>query len=926
MGFSIKHMISALAVSALCAAAFAQSPSETVSGEVQSQALNASVLSGNALRTGHTLTSGSLSGRIPGLLVMQTSAVPGDGASLWIRGVRTSGTDSSPLVYVDGVECDIDLVDPADIEDISVLKDASATVLYGLRGANGVILIRTKRGFESKPKVKASFSSGMVTPIHMPQVASTGEWLDYYNEMVSQEGGSAPFTASDIANYTSGTSPDLYPSVNWIEESFRTLASTSKANISATGGSSKVHYYISAAYNDCNGLLAVDRSFSYSPQINYRKFSFRSNVDIDLSKYTVLSLRISSQYRTTNSPVSSISTIMGDALSCSPVAMPKRWSDGSLSQAQEYGTVNPYNDINSQGYKRSSTMYAQSGITLLQDLTPLSLKGLRAKLDFTWAVVNGNTLSRYCNPIYYYLDPDSAYTSDGELNLRAKNNGSNYLTLSKSVTSNTTITLEPALLYDRSFGDHSLSAALLFDLRYRTENVPVSYLYSYPYKYMNFGGRVGYSYKNRYAVDLAASYSGSDNFEKGKRWGVYPAVAAEWNISEEGFWSGVKSSVDVLKIRGSYGLSGSDQTGSYSRRFVFNSTLDTYASSATFGNSGQYSPNGIVTQYTGYPDLGMERSVKADIGLYARLFGELSFSAELYSDRREGIYISDQSTPSVAGLTYSYLNAGEMLSRGIELSVSYTHNFGKDFGIDVYAIYAFNRSRLLADGKPEQAESYMNAVGHPYGQQFGLIAEGLFSSDEEIASAPVQKFGDVNVGDIRYKDLNGDNVVDYRDVTAIGYSTVPETNYSFGLTARLRRFDLSADFGGVANVTRLLSGTCIKGGADNALYLGQIYSDVAQNRWTLSNQDSGASYPRMYLEGCPNNSVPSTLWQRDMSYFRLKNVELGYSFPKNVRIFLNAGNLFTLSKFKLWDPELGTNSGAAYPMTASLIFGLNLNF
>mgnify|MGYP002521740322 CR=1 FL=1 len=883
-----------------------------------------SVVSGKDLGSGTRTLSGLLAGKVPGLLAVQSSAVPGDGSSLWIRGVRTSGTDSSPLVFVDGVECDLDLVDVEDVDKITILKDASATALYGVRGANGVILIETRHGGNSKPKVGFSAMYGLLSPINMPEMAGTMEWLGYYTDLVRQSGAPAPFTEDALLHYRNGDNQDLYPSVDWMGDSFRNLSTTSKYNVSVTGGSAKVHYYISGSYMEQNGLLNIDKSNSYSPQVDFKRFSFLSNVDMDLSPSTSLSFGISSQYKTVNSPVSSISSIMTDILTCTPVATPARFSDGTLAEPMEYGTVNPYNEINSKGYKRTSAMYAQSHITLVQDLSSLVLEGLKAKVNFTWAVVNGNSLSRYRNPIYYYINADDPYNTDGSLNLGAKNNGSNYLTLSKSVTSNTIITLEPAITYDRTFGEHSVNVVMQSDLRYRTENVPVSWLYSYPYKHLSVGGRLNYGFKNRCFVDLAASYSGSDNFEKGHRYGFYPSAAIGYTVSEEPFWNGIKPFVNVLRIKASYGVNGSDQTGSYSRRYVFNNTLDTYASGATFGTSGQYSPDGISTQYYGYPGLGMEKSVKADIGLDLELFDCLSLSAEFYTDNRSGIFIYDEKSPSVSGLENNYINVGEMDSHGFELSAAFHRDFGRSSGVEVFGTFMYNRSKVLADGKPEQPESYMNTVGHPYGQQFGLVTEGLFGSEEEIKSSPKQMFGQVNVGDIRYKDLNGDGIVDYRDVTAIGHSSVPEISYGFGFRAHFGSLDLSVGCSGFANVTRLLSGTSLKGGAENAFFLGQLHEDVARNRWTSENTD--AKYPRMYLNGSSNNSQASTWWLRDMSFLRVRDVEVGYSFLGRFRVFANAGNPLTFSKFKLWDPELGASDGAAYPMTSSYVLGLNVKF
>lgn len=898
----------------------------TAAAAQTSPAVYSTVVSGDQLASGTRTLSESLSGVVPGLLVRQTSGTPGDGASLRIRGLVSSATDADPLILINGVESDIDLVDVDDVESVAILKDASAIALYGVRGANGVILVTTKHGLESKPVVKANARFGITQPLHLPQLASTAEWIGYYNDLASQNGTASPFTADVTAKYLNGTDGNLYPSVDWVDESFKNLSTTSRYNVSVTGGSRKVHYYISGSYSDQKGLFNTDKSNSWNPQANYQRVGFHSNVDITLSKSTTLNFGIASQFKITNSPVSSISTIMSDILAASPVSGPVKYSDGSLSEPEAYSAVNPYNDINAKGYKKGTTVNAQTHVTLRQDFSSLITEGLAAKINFTFAATAGNTLSRYRNPVYYYMDTDNPYADDGSLNLYAKNDGSNYLTLSRTILGTTILTVQPAITYDRTFGDHSLSAVVQMDLRYRTQNVPTSYLYAYPYRHLALGGRIDYGFKNKLFVDAALSYSGSDNFEKGHRFGLYPSVSAAYVISEEPFWTNIKPVVSKLKINASYGLTGSDYTGYSYRRYVYNNTLDTDATSATFGTSGQYSPDGISTYYHGYAGLDMEKSTKLNIGVDLQLFDKLSITAAYYTDKREGIFMADNVSPSVSGLTNNYINVGKIDNKGFELAASYVQNFNKDYSLEVFGNFLFNRSNVIDDGYPAQPEKTMDTQGHPYGQQFGLIALGLFKDDAEIAGAPVQKFGDTNPGDIRYKDVNEDGVVDYKDMVAIGRTSIPEISYGFGFTLRLKSFDISARFAGVANVTRILSGSAIMGGAEEPLYTGQIYSDVANNRWTPANQDVNAKYPRMYLNGSTNNSVASTWRQENMGYLRLKNVEAGYTFLKKYRVFVAADNCLTFSKFKMWDPELASTTGAAYPLTSAYILGLNLTF
>ncbi len=868
------------------------------------------------------LLSTNLAGRVPGLMVSQGSGRPGEGASLWIRGRNLSEMDSNPLVLVDGVERDINILNANDIESIKVLKDAAATVLYGVRGANGVILIDTRHGFESAPKVDANLQYGVSQPVMLNRMASTEQWISYYNDMYTQTGAAAPFTKEETAHYLSGDMPDRYPSVDWVGTSFRTLAPTMKANVNVTGGSSKVHYYISGSFYDEDGLFDAEKGSG--SELGYSTFDFLSNLDIRLSNSTRLNFGISTQYAALNSSVSSVGTIMNNILTCTPVATPTRFSDGTLASPRDFEGVNPYNDINTLGYSRQATMYAQAHVTLTQDFSELITKGLMLGVNFTLSTANGNTISRYRNPLIYYISPDTPYAADGSLNLFPGNNGSNYVTLGKSVSSNTIITLDIPLTYKRTFGGSTVDAMALGTLRYRTENVPSNYLYAYPYKYLSLGGRVGYSFRNRYFIDLAASYNGTENFERGVRYEFHPAVSVAWNIAEEPFWENIKDVVSILRIKGSYGRVGSDFTGSSSRRYVFNSTLSTWAEGGTFGSTGQNSPGGITTWHYGYPGLVMENSLIADAGIEIQLFKELTLAAELYSKKNEGIFVADLGTPALSGIDTQYRNVGAIDNKGIELSLRYDHFFSRDFRIGAYGVYSLNSSNVVEDGFPEQLESYQNHKGYRLNQLFGLEAVGLFKDEADIANSPVQKFGTVNPGDIKYRNQNGDDVIDAYDMVPIGTSSTPEVNYGFGIDMDFKGFDFSIHCAGAARVSRIISGTMIYGGAGNNLVNGQIYEDVALDRWTPENQD--AEYPRMYLGGSANNKMPSTWWLRDMSYLRIRNIDLGYTISKNIRIYASVSNPFTVSKFRMWNPEHNTDSGMNYPGLRTYLLGLNLHF
>ena len=450
---------------------------------------------------------------------------------------------------------------------------------------------------------------------------------------------------------------------------------------------------------------------------------------------------------------------------------------------------------------------------------------------------------------------------------------------------------------------------------------------------MGLAGRATYSYKDRYFGEFNFGYNGSENFAPGKRFGFFPSIAVGYMISNEPFWDPIKESVNQLKFKVSYGKIGNDQIGG-SRRFAYNSTINTSASGFTFGTT-PIGITGITTGEVGNSSVQWEEALKFNAGIEVTLLHDLSFQIDYFSDHRSGIFIERQSTPPIVGLNkQQWVNLGEMENKGIDMSLQYEHTFG-DLYVSARGNYTFNRNKKLYDDLPDQIWSYQNLTGFAYNQQFGLIAEGLFESQEDIDNWPKQDFGDVRPGDIKYRDVNGDGVVNTFDKVAIGYTTIPEINYGFGVSLGYKGIDFSMFFQGVAHVTRIIGGQNLFGASSQIHKLGQIYEDVALNRWTLENQNPNAPYPRLSLNKVENNQQASTYWQRDMSFMRLKNMEIGYTIPKKVtkkiglstvRFYAQGLNLLTFSKFKLWDPELDSSYGNVYPTMRTYTFGVNLNF
>ena len=876
-----------------------------------------------------TLSTG-LAGKLAGVVAVQHTGEPGSSAEFWIRGVNTFGANAYPLILVDGVERSMDLVDVEDIESFSILKDATATALYGVRGANGIVLITTRRGAESRPKVSVKLESGITSPTRLPEMASAGQFIDYLNAM-------QPGTIDDYARsmYLSGADPDLYPNVDWIHEIFKEQASTRKASVNVTGGTRNVRYYAGGSYYFEDGIFNVDQNDRYNSQMNYRRFSFRTNVDINITPSTTLGMDLSTQFTRKNQPGTSLSDIYSYVMQITPIGFPKVFSDGTLSNP-EIG-ANPYNMINNMGYATTDTQNAQSTVALKQDFSEIITEGLSAKLQVSWDARTASSVTNGILPrVYYKAWDDEA----GDYVYVAQNNTAGYINVSNSSQSGYTIlNVEASANYERSFGSaHRVSGMFLYYLRNRDNTHPgYDYWETFPRKSMGIAGRATYSFKDRYFTEFNFGYNGSENFSPGHRFGFFPSAALGWIISNESFWEPLRDAVSLFKIKGSIGKVGNDQIGG-GRRFGYNTTMDTTGITGfSWGETQSSYVAGVATGEIGNPDIVWEEALKRNAGFELNLWRDhFKFQFDYFNDCRSGIFIERKSLPSAVGLRKTqYTNIGEMQNAGFDLSAQFDWLFTNGLSLSARGNYTFNRNRRIYDDMPSQIWPYQNTAGFANGQQRGLIAEGIFMTQEEIDNWPSQYGRTLVPGDIKYRDINGDNIVNDFDKVAIGYTSIPEINYGFGLSLGWKGIDASVFFSGMAHVTRIIGGYNLYGGAaTNVLIQGQIFADVARKSWSVTH-DPDAEYPRFSVETPANNQIASTFWQKDMSFLRLKNAELGYTLPKKwvrkaglgtVRIYLQGVNLLTFSSFKLWDPELESSYGNVYPLTRNVSLGLNLNF
>lgn len=907
--------------------AFGRQKKESVVGAI-------STIDASSLKVPVGSLSAAIAGKIAGAVVMQRNAEPGAGADFWIRGISSFGANNRPLILVDGIERPMDLVDPEDIQSFSILKDATATALYGVRGANGIVLITTKRGSESKPKVSAKVEYGFTNPVKVPEMANAEEWIDFYNDISLDKSGTLGIDPVAKERYLTGYDPDLYPNIDWMKTMFKDQASTTRVNVSVTGGTPTVRYYVGGSFYTEGSILNTVKSDTYDAQMRYSKYNFRANVDINITKSTELGLSLANLYSTKNRPGTTLATLYTYALRTTPIATPPIYSDGTQALPAEGN--NPWWQMNSTGYSQDFSNTSQSLISFTQDFSDFLLNGLKLNVKFAWDAATGTTLDRTKAPAAYTA---TGRDDEGNLIFEARNQGKDYISLARSIWSNRSTALEAALTYNNTFNKvHAVSAMFNFNMRSYTNNWPDDYMAAFAKKNTGVAGRATYSFDSRYFAEFNFGYNGSENFSPKHRFGFFPSYAVGYIISNEKFWEPLATTVSLLKLKASYGEIGNDQIGG-NRRFAFNTTMINSHGFVWGTNPSHANQNGtgVATGIPGNDDVSWEKAIKKNLGIELGFFNSaLTINADYFYEKRSGIFILQESVPTVVGNNVKqYVNLGRMRNQGIDMTAEFNKQLG-DWFVSARGTFTYNRNKKVYDDKPTPQYPYLSDAGFPYLQDRGLIALGLFESEEDIANSPKQTFGNiVRPGDIKYKDINGDNIIDANDKVAIGYTQIPEISYGFGASASWKGIDLSVFFQGVGHITRMLSGQSFWGGSIHMKVDGQIFKDVANNRWTLQNPDPNAIYPRQCADKVENNQQASTYWQRDCSFLRLKNAEIGYSFPKKwfskvgistIRVYATGNNLLSFSKFKLWDPELESVNGERYPQMRSAAVGLNVNF
>ena len=891
------------------------------------------------LKTPSSSITNALAGNVPGILARQTSGQPGDNISeFWIRGISTFGAGSSALVLVDGFERDLNEVNVEDIQDFSVLKDASATAIYGSRGANGVVLITTKRGKEGKTKVNVKVETSYSTRTKTPEFVDGVTYVNMVNEAFTTRSKPAPYSAEDVELFRNGLDPELFPNVDWMDLILKKGAPIYRATVDLSGGGTTARYFVSASYVDEGGMYKTDEGLKeYNTNANYRRWNYRMNIDLNLTKTTLLKVGVSGSLDKQNQPGGSASQIWISALSYNPIATPVKYKDGKWAAQGTNNQINPWFLVTQMGYAEKWNNKIQTTINLEQDLKFIT-EGLKFYGRFGYDTNTYNTNSHIKYPDMWKAQ--NKRNAEGKLEYD-KVVSEQLMVVNPHATGNRKEYLEAELHYNRTFGDHIVGGVLKYsqDKTVNTsENLEKNAIQAIERRHQGLAGRFTYGWKYRYFFDFNFGYNGSENFAIGHQFGFFPAYSAAWNIAEEPIIKKILPWMNMFKLRYSYGKVGNDYLSS---RFPYLSTYKTEDKYGYYyGDIGTNSSTGAFYQgltYSNFASTGItwEVAKKHDVGVDFSLFNDkFSGTVDYFHEQRDGIYMKRTYLPYSTGLLeYSpYANVGSVLSRGFDGNIAYNQKLG-DVALTFRANMTYSKNEIKAYDEAYSHFDYKRNQGFRVDQLRGLISEGLFVDYDDIRNSPKQTFGDVAPGDIKYKDVNGDGVIDSNDEVPIGATTRPNLIYGFGLSAQWKGFDFNLHFQGAGKSSFALYGSVAYPLSQQ--YWGNILTDVVGNYWSLGeNENPNAKYPRLTFGGNSNNYRTSTYWMRDGSYLRLKNLELGYTLPtqwtrslylNKVRIYLMGTNLLTFSSFKLWDPEMGSGTGEKYPLSRTYTIGLTVN-
>lgn len=889
-------------------------------GTATKEGLTAAISSVSADEMRKTFTpslSNTLFGRLPGLTVTHGSGEPGfDEPSLLIRGIGTLN-DAAPLVMVDGFEASFDNLSVGEIESVSVLKDAAALALYGIRGANGVILVTTKRGKEGKTQIRLDARTGFQQPTRLPEFVNAHQYASLYNEARSNDGLPLRYSPEQLEAYRTGSDPYLYPDVNWTDEVLQQTARITDYNLTFSGGGKTTRYFILLGYLQNEGLYAnTDRQRKENSNANFSRINFRSNIDVAISPKVSAALdfggRIEDRFYPNFDGPSLWENMARYPASAFPVTNP----DGSWGGSSIYPD-NPVASVLGRGYTSSHDRNILTNLRLSEDLSDF-VPGLRFSQALGINNWHRGNYNRTRNLAYYELYQGPG---DSDINYLQRGLDTGFGVAEGGNDQWNRMNVQAALDYEKQLGENGISAMLMYhqDVLHTGGN-------NVPYARQSIMGRVKYNHQAKYYAELGFAYSGSERFAEGERFGFFPSLSGAWIVSKESFLEN-STAISFLKARASAGLVGSDLFGG--SRFAY--AQDFYYSGNYRLGMDNSAISTIVEGALANPGVTWEKDLKFNLGFEGQLYQKLNFGMDFFYNTRTDVLVDGENIyPNYLGAVSPFENVGKVNNRGFEIDLLYQDQLGSlEYFIGASAF--FSKNKIVDMNEMYRPEGYMYRTGHPVGQQFGLEAIGFYSPEdfdangELVGGIPPSSFAPVQPGDIRYSDKNNDGKIDQNDEHAIGKPWQPEMTYTFSLGGRFKGFDLELFFYGLANRDVYLNGT----------YFWALQNDAnigvnALNRWTPENQQN-ATFPRLTTLPNENNFRPSTFWMKSGNVFRLRNVELGYTLPvtlterikvDNVRVFANAVNLISWDKMEMLDPE----SFGGYPPLKSLNMGVSVQF
>ena len=894
--------------------------------------------------------SNALAGRLPGLTAIQTSGQPGkDDVTLYLRGASTTN-GASPLIMIDGVPRDnISSLDPNEIASVSILKDASATAVFGVRGANGVIMITTRRGEVGKQELNITADYSIQSFITRPDRIHSWEFAELRNQAARNSGTSEenlPYSPYMIEKYRSGDDPVFYPDRDPYEAIFRKWAPQFRVNMNLNGGTEKLRYFVNAAYLGQGGQLKTESKdkLGYDPSFKMDRYNFRVNLDYQIAKNLKASVNVATYLEKMNSPQlrdlygGSMDAMVTDMLHMTWATPP---TDPGPLTMEGYGVPsdqviaqmgtsdrNIYGDLNRRGYRQETNTNLNTSLVLDWGLDFIT-KGLSTKLMLSYDA-RAKTAMDGVRGLDMYGAVVARNASEKNHYKEIRVNQANTINLSKSMGSNYYMNIQYSLNYARQFGRHDITAmALLQRDNWQKWDGDL------PYNMLGLSARATYAYDSRYLLEANIGYNGSEQFAKGKRFGFFPAFSAGWVISNEGFLAENKV-ITNLKLRASYGKVGNDKLGS--ARFLYISNISQsggFISSLGRGNQ-------IVQGRLGNPNLSWEIAYKQNYGMDIQLFRELSLSVDYFVEKRSGVLISRGTVPEIQGVELENLpkvNMGKIDNKGFEMELSYNKTINKDLSFTVKGNFAYNKNvqKFMDEAMYSDQYAYRyRQTGFSIGQNFGYLIDtsngnGYINSQEELDKLPVYQIGTPRIGDFKYVDLNGDGYINEKDMAPIGYSDIPRITYGFSGSVSYKGFDFSVLFSGIGQASRLY-----QGGGVWEYSLAGFYSGYHLKAWTPERYENGEDilYPALGTSR-GTSQVANSFFIMDRSFLRMKNIELGYTFPKdllkrvsinNLRLFISGNNLLTWSKLPVntIDPE--QSAALSYPITKMVNFGLNVSF